>query len=126
MIVEDARAAVAASAANPVDPLYDTRAKELMSIALGVGITSDQSRTLVAARLAEWDAPAKEARTMVARLFTYLDVVEESDSGREFHPVTFGCCRAMWNEDLERIMAGLKAWGGEKDVTQGAPDQGVT
>lgn len=45
------------------------------------------------------DAPHSDESTQLARavltLFKYLDAVEESDEGREFHPTTIGTCRSM-------------------------------
>lgn len=41
--------------------------------------------------------------------FSYLDCVEESEFGREFHPLTFSCCRAGWTEDIDRILREMKA-----------------
>lgn len=40
--------------------------------------------------------------------FAYLDRTEESDEGRVFHPVSFGCCRAMWVDRINAIMADMK------------------
>ncbi len=117
MTAEDAKLAAAAAKTDPTVAPYLARAQDLMGIALGVGLSRDESAALIAARLAELDRP----RRLAARLFAYLDIVEESDSGREFHPVSFGCCRAAWHEDLNRIMAELKAEttvGGNEDAAQ--------
>lgn len=45
---------------------------------------------------------------LVRKLFDYLDYTEESDSGREFHPITIGCCRAMLMEPFGLILKELK------------------
>lgn len=103
MNAADAKAA-ATAARDTVLPLYLARAKEVVGLALGAGLTLDESAVLVAVKLAEWD----KARRLAGELFAYLDVEEESDEGRAFHPVSFGCCRAMWVEDLNRIMRELK------------------
>ena len=50
----------------------------------------------------------RELQTLLRQLFSYLDQVEESDEGREFHPFYFHCCRAMWVEPIGQIMAKLK------------------
>lgn len=91
--------------ATKVSDLHLARAAEVMKLAYGVGISTDQSRALVAAKLAEWDKP----RAVAKELFGYLDTTEESDGGREFHPVHLSCCRAAWVDDLNRVMTELKA-----------------
>jgi hypothetical protein len=103
MTAADAKIA-ATAARGAVHPLYLERAKEIMGLALGAGVSIDDSAALVGAKLEEWD----KARRLAAELFGYLDREEESDEGRAFHPVSFGCCRAMWMEDLNRIMRELK------------------
>ena len=45
---------------------------------------------------------------LVQRFFDYLDCKEESDSGREFHPVTIGSCRAMFQEPLNDLLKRMK------------------
>lgn len=50
----------------------------------------------------------EELKRIVREWFAYLDATEESDEGREFHPVTFGCCRAMWVEPIGKLMARMK------------------
>lgn len=49
-----------------------------------------------------------ELRDLTRQFFNYLDRTEESDEGREFHPVAFGCCRSMWVDDINRIMTRMK------------------
>ncbi len=49
-----------------------------------------------------------ELQQAVREFFEYLDRVEESDSGNEFHPVYISCCRAQWNESLDRILERMK------------------
>jgi 3'-phosphoadenosine 5'-phosphosulfate sulfotransferase (PAPS reductase)/FAD synthetase len=51
----------------------------------------------------------KELKEAVSELFSdYLDVVEESDSGREFHPIFISCCRALKLEPLNNLLKKLK------------------
>lgn len=92
------------AAAVKVDSLYHERAAELMGLALGVGLTREESQRLVAARLAEWDS----LRPLVTEFFSYLDAEEESDSGRVFHPVQFGCCRAAWVEPMTKLLESMR------------------
>ena len=46
-----------------------------------------------------------ELKGLVKDFFeNYLDTWEESDSGREFHPITISCCRCMKIELLNKLM----------------------
>lgn len=54
---------------------------------------------------------------LVKEFFRYLDRIEESDSGRIFHPVTVSCCRAAWLEPLDRLMAEMKKAAGASSDT---------
>ena len=49
-----------------------------------------------------------DLKQAVQEFFKYLDRVEESDEGREFHPVYISCCSAQWNHDLARILEQMK------------------
>ena len=42
----------------------------------------------------------------------YLDVVEESDSGRMFNPITINCCRALKLEPLGKLLTEMRALSG--------------
>lgn len=53
-------------------------------------------------------SPPLDLAAVVRQFFTYLDTTEESDSGREFHPVHLSCCRAAWVKDLNRVIADMK------------------
>jgi hypothetical protein len=44
----------------------------------------------------------------------YLDVVEESDSGRMFNPITINCCRALKLEPLGRLLIEMRALSGAR------------
>lgn len=63
-------------------------------------------------RLEDYDRVRDELvalKAKVASLFKdYLDIVEESDGGREFHPITISCCRAMKVEPLGKLLDELK------------------
>ena len=50
-----------------------------------------------------------DLKTLVLRMFEILDIVEESDSGREFHPTTISSCRAGDAAKLELILERMKA-----------------
>jgi hypothetical protein len=45
---------------------------------------------------------------LISEFFRMLDTVEESESGREFHPVTISCCRSMMIEPLNAILKEMK------------------
>jgi 3'-phosphoadenosine 5'-phosphosulfate sulfotransferase (PAPS reductase)/FAD synthetase len=47
-------------------------------------------------------------QSRLQQFFEMLDTVEESDSGREFHPVNVSCCRAMMIEPLNEVLTELK------------------
>jgi len=49
-----------------------------------------------------------ELSRLVLELFEILDSVEETDSGREFHPTTINSCRVMHTERLGRILPEMK------------------
>ena len=50
----------------------------------------------------------------VKELFSLLDATEETDEGREFHPVRIVCCRNDITEKLENVLATLKSTMGDK------------
>jgi len=51
----------------------------------------------------------KELKEAVSKLFSeFLDVVEESDSGREFHPIFISCCRSMKIKPLSTLLKKLR------------------
>ena len=54
-----------------------------------------------------------ELKECVREFFSYLDTVEESDSGREFHPVTISCCRTMMMEPLSLVLKRMKELSSE-------------
>ncbi len=45
---------------------------------------------------------------LVKEFFSYLDYVEESESGREFHPITIGSCRVLMTQPLNMCMERLR------------------
>jgi hypothetical protein len=56
---------------------------------------------------------ADELKECVHEFFTkYLNHVEESDSGREFNPVTIGCCRALMLEPLNELLERMRVLSG--------------
>ena len=51
----------------------------------------------------------KELKAAVNELFSeFLDVVEESDSGREFHPIFISCSRSMKIKPLNTLLKKLR------------------
>ena len=50
-------------------------------------------------------ADREELQSLVKDFFEkFLDAWEESDSGREFHPITISCCRCMKIEPLNNLL----------------------
>lgn len=50
-----------------------------------------------------------DLKDLVRRMFAILDIEEESDSGRVFHPTTISSCRCMDAQKLEVILERMKA-----------------
>jgi hypothetical protein len=56
-----------------------------------------------------------ELKALVKDFFeNYLDTWEESDSGREFHPITISCCRCMKVEPLDNLLKRMRELSGAK------------
>lgn len=49
-----------------------------------------------------------ELKMRVKEFFTYLDTVEESEEGREFHPLQFTCCRSTMTPKVEACLERMK------------------
>lgn len=45
---------------------------------------------------------------LVKELFRLLDITEETDEGRVFHPNRISSCRALDAEKLDKVLTGLK------------------
>lgn len=56
----------------------------------------------------EVKADRDSLKSLVRELFELLDHTEETDSGKEFHPITITCCRVMMNERLNKLLSELK------------------
>ena len=55
----------------------------------------------------------EELQALVKDFFEkFLDTWEESDSGREFHPITISCCRAMKVEPLGILLERMRELSG--------------
>ena len=55
----------------------------------------------------------RELQLLVKDFFEkFLDTWEESDSGREFHPITISCCRAMKVEPLDNLLKRMRELSG--------------
>jgi hypothetical protein len=55
----------------------------------------------------------EELQMLVKDLFEkFLDTWEESDSGREFHPITISCCRCMKIEPLNILLKRMRELSG--------------
>lgn len=49
-----------------------------------------------------------DLKQLVNELFSYLDYKEESDSGREFHPVVISSCRVLMTPCLNMLLQELR------------------
>lgn len=47
-------------------------------------------------------------KSLMVRLFEFLDLTDESDSGNIFHPINIGSCRADKQQPLEDLLAEMK------------------
>lgn len=57
-------------------------------------------------------------RTKLVRLFYLLDIEEETDDGRPFHPNTLGgSCRVLDAQEMNQILADLKDWAKTSTTT---------
>lgn len=83
--------------------------------------TPAKTRKELEADLATAREDAEKLRTAANEVFRYLDIVEESDEGREFHPISFGCCRAMMVEPFSKALEHLKTLA---QARLAAPGQG--
>ena len=54
-----------------------------------------------------------EAKEAVAKFLYYLEIVEESDSGNEFHPNFISSCRVMDGVAMNKLLKQLKEWAHE-------------
>ena len=46
-----------------------------------------------------------ELRACVKEFFEgYLNIVEQTDNGKEFNPITISCCRALMLEPLNNLL----------------------
>ena len=58
-------------------------------------------------------ADREELQALVKDFFEkFLDTWEESDSGREFHPITISCCRCMKIEPLDILLKRMRELSG--------------
>jgi len=46
----------------------------------------------------------------IRQLFALLDITEETDDGRTFHPNTIQSCRILDAEKLDQVLCKLKKW----------------
>jgi len=53
---------------------------------------------------------------LVREFFSILDTVEESDSGKEFHPVYIGSCRVLTTKRLNEIFNEMKEIIGYENI----------
>jgi len=49
-----------------------------------------------------------QLKEAVKEFFAYLDMEEESDSGRIFHPISISCCRVMLHERVNSCLEKMK------------------
>lgn len=47
-------------------------------------------------------------KDLIKQFFDLLDATETTDDGREFHPVTINCCRALTIPKLDKVLLEMK------------------
>lgn len=52
----------------------------------------------------------QDQTNLIEQLFALLDITEETDDGRTFHPNTIRSSRALDAEKLEQVLSKLKKW----------------
>lgn len=67
----------------------------VMDCALGVYVTKCENRI-------------EEMEDNLRTFFQLLDLTEESDEGKPFHPITISCCRELDGLKMEKVLAQLK------------------
>lgn len=55
------------------------------------------------------DTSGENTNQLLKKLFYYLDMTEESDSGKVFHPTIITSCRVMDGEAINEVLKQLKA-----------------
>jgi len=66
-------------------------------------------------RIAELEAENAELKAAVRSFFQdFLDIREESDSGRVFAPITISSCRCMMIEPLAEVLAKMRKLSGSE------------
>ena len=51
---------------------------------------------------------AMSTEEIVREFLSYLDYTEESESGREFNPITIGSCRVLMTQPLNMVINKLR------------------
>jgi len=49
-----------------------------------------------------------ELKELVKEFFAILDEVEETDSGKEFHPIQISSCRVMKTKKMGELLTNMK------------------
>jgi hypothetical protein len=92
--------------AVPIPPTNQT-SKELMEAGGMIGVLREQ--------ICQLQAENDELKATVRSLFEdFLNVREESDSGRVFAPVTLSSCRVMMTEPLSNLLNKMRKLSGAK------------
>lgn len=63
--------------------------------------------------------PADELKELVKSFFEdYLDVQEESDSGRIFNPIFISCSRCLKMKPLSELLTRMRELSGAREITE--------
>ena len=75
--------------------------------------------------MSENETKLLQAKKDVREFFEILDTVEESDMGREFHPVYISSCRVLTSVRLQDILSRLRKWSEAVPQQRGYKNSGI-
>lgn len=75
-------------------------------MAVSFAVRSDVTKELKRVYTALLDNMSTE--DLVREFLSYLDYTEESEGGREFHPITIGSCRVLMSQPLDMCLKKLR------------------
>ena len=99
--------------ANDVADVSIDKAKELEAkLDLSEGALDIASRSWGECQpiIKELEAKLQDQTQLIEQLFALLDIKEQKDDGRYFHPTTIRSCRALDAEKLEKILGKLRGY----------------
>lgn len=81
------------------------------TVGSGVQTTGEQAMSVLE-RVMKDD---EEGKKLVKEFFRLIHTVESTDSGRDFFPVQWNCCRVMLTPKVEEAMEEMRKWAGASE-----------